>query len=286
MHERETYGPVTALRHGRRILGILPPYMTVRCFAVDGLLVDAGLSTHARPVREFAEAEGVRRAVITHHHEDHSGNAVALRGAGLEVQAGTRTRAWMRVGFASHFYQRTVWAPAPPGELDPLGGEVETAMYRFQVIPAPGHCDDQVVLYEAQQGWLFAGDAFLAARVKYFRGDEDYDATVASLRRLCELDFDALFCAHRPVPTGGRAALRKKLEHLLRLGEQVRQLHAEGVGEAEITRRTLGRDPWGLWLFSGGDLSKRNLVRSILHGPRPRPDAPPSDTAPSDQEQP
>lgn len=274
MHTQETYGPVKALRHGRRILGVLPPYMSVRCFAVDGLLVDAGLASHAGPVREFAEAAGVRRAVLTHHHEDHSGNAVALRAGGLEVQAGGRTRAWMRAGFAVHFYQRVVWTPAPPGELDPLGAVVETARHRFQVIEAPGHCDDQVVLFEPDQGWLFSGDAFLASRVKYFRGDEDYEASVASLRRLCALDFDALFCAHRPVPTGGRAALADKLEHLVQLGEQVRQLHAEGVDEAEITRRTLGADPWGLWLFSAGDLSKRNLVRAILHGPRPRPDAP------------
>lgn len=274
MHERETYGQVTALRHGRRILGLLPPYMTVRCFAVDGLLVDAGLSTHAAPVREFAEAEGVRRAVLTHHHEDHSGNAMALRRAGLEVRAGARTREWMRAGFSTRLYQRVVWAPAPFGELDPLGEEVETAHHRFQVLAAPGHCDDQVVLFEPEEGWLFSGDAFLATRVKYFRGDEDYDATVASLRRLSELDFDALFCAHRPVATGGRAALRDKLEHLVRLGEQVRQLYAEGVGEAEITRRTLGSEPWGLWLLSAGDLSKRNLVRAILHGAQPRPDAP------------
>jgi glyoxylase-like metal-dependent hydrolase (beta-lactamase superfamily II) len=250
--------------------------MTVRCFAVDGLLVDAGLSTHATPVRAFAEAEGVGHAVITHHHEDHSGNAIALREAGLEVRAGGRTREWMRAGFSTRFYQRVVWSPAPAGELDPLGDVVETERHRFQVIAAPGHCDDQVVLFEPSEGWLFSGDAFLAARVKFFRGDEDYEATVSSLRRLTELDFDALFCAHRPVPTGGRDALRDKLEHLVRLGEQVRQLHAEGVEEAEITRRTLGPDPWGMWLFSAGDLSKRNLVRAILHGPRPRPDSPPA----------
>ena len=283
MHERETYGPVQALRHGRRIFGLLPPYMTVRCFAVDGLLIDAGLSTHAGPVRAFAEDAGARRAVLTHHHEDHSGNAVALRAAGMEVRAGARTRQWMGTGFRTRLYQRVVWAPAPAGELDPLGSEVETERFRFRVLEAPGHCDDQVVLFEPEEGWLFSGDAFLASRVKYFRGDEDYDATVTSLRRLCELDFDALFCAHRPVPSGGRAALREKLEHLVQLGERVRQLHAEGVGEAEITSRTLGRDPWGLWIFSAGDLSKRNLVRAILHGPRPRPDAPPAGSQEQEQ---
>lgn len=272
MHLVEDYGPVRALTMGRRPLGFLPPVMTVRCFAVDGLLVDAGLATHTAPVLEFARSEGVARVAITHHHEDHSGGAAALQRAGLPVDAAPATRELVARGFSTRFYQAVVWGPAPTARLGSLAPEIETDRYRFQVLPAPGHCEDQVVLFEAGQGWLFSGDAFLAEKVKLFRGDEDFAATVASLARLVDLDFDALYCAHRPCPTGGRVALRSKLDHFRSLEQQVRALHAEGLDIAEITRRVLGREPLGLWLASRGDLSKRNLVRSILFGPVPRPE--------------
>ncbi len=270
----EEYGPVRALRQGRRPFGLLPPYMTVRCYAVDGLLVDAGLSCHLDRVLEWARCESVGRAVLTHHHEDHSGGAAGLKQAGLPVQASQRTRQWMRSGFSIRLYQTVIWGAAARGQLDPLGQIVETENHRFRILEAPGHCDDQVVLFEEDEGWMFSGDAFLAERVKYFRGDEDFAATVRSLKELAKLDFDALFCAHRPVVGGGRKALHGKLQHLLELEGRVRELHAKGLGVREVTREILGKEPRLLYLLTGGDLSKRNLVRSILHGPRPRPDAP------------
>lgn len=268
---REEYGPVRALRHGNRLLGVLPPYMQVRCFAVDGLLVDTGLADQAAAVREFCRAEGVGRAVLTHHHEDHTGNAAALAGDGLRVEGEAGTRAILARGFPVRFYQWAVWGKAPPVEVAALPEVLETDRYRFRVLAAPGHCDDQVVFHEESEGWLFSGDAFLGERIKYFRGDEDFARTITSLERLVALDFDALFCAHRPLPTGGREALRRKLEHLRELEERVRELAAKGLGLREITRRALGPEPTLLYLFSGGDLSKQNLVRSILHGPVPRP---------------
>lgn len=272
--EVEEYGPVQALHHGNPVLGCFPPYMSVRCYTVDGLMVDSGLSSNQKPVLEWARIRKVREAVLTHHHEDHSGSASLLKDSGLTVRASQKTQAWVSRGFDIRFYQKVVWNPAPPTPLDSLGNTLETAHHTFQVIPAPGHCDDQVVLFEPNEGWLFSGDAFLASRVKYFRADEDFAATLDSLQRLCQLDFDSLFCAHRPVPTGGREALRQKLQHFQDLEGRVKELHARGYSLNRITRETLGPESWLLMLLSLGDLCKRNLVRSILYGPRPRADAP------------
>lgn len=266
----ETYGPVTALRQGRPLPGMRQPIMSVRCFAVDGLLIDAGLASRRGPVLDFVRAHGVRRAILTHHHEDHSGNARALGQAGVPVLASPGTARLVRRGFAIRLYQHLLWGAAPRADLCETPLSIETARHRFEVLPAPGHCDDQIVLYEPTQGWLFSGDAFLATRIKYFRADEDFALTVASLRRLSALPFESLFCAHRPVPTGGQAALRQKLERLLALEGEVRRLHALGLPISQIARRALGREELLLWIATAGDVSRRNLVRSILHGPTPR----------------
>lgn len=266
----EQWGAVQALNQGRRLLGVFPPTMTVRCYCVDGLMVDSGLQSFARQTLEWARLQGVDRAVLTHHHEDHSGGVPRLQQGGLSVLASSATGSRLLSGFATHFYQRMVWGRAPRARVDVLPSVVETNQYRFQVFAAPGHCDDQVVLYEPRQGWLFSGDAFIGQKIRYFRGDEDFQATVESLRFLAQLDFDSLFCAHRPRLQGGREALRGKLNHLLELQGRVRELHAQGLPLEQITRRLLGKEPLLLYLFSAGDLSKRNLVRSILFGPSPR----------------
>jgi len=269
---REDFGPVQGLRQGRRILG-LPPYLTVVCYAVDGLLIDSGLPCFADRVLEWSKAQGVVQGVVTHHHEDHSGGAARLQSAAIPVRGSSETARLVQRGFSVRFYQWAVWGgPARRTALAPLGATVETGRHRFEVLPAPGHCPDQVVLYEREQGWLFSGDAFLARKVKLFRADEDFAATRDSLERLCELDFADLYCAHRPVLGEGRRALRQKLEHLRELEGNVRELHGRGLPVGQIVRRLLGPDSWIVSFLTAGDLSKANLVRSILFGPRRRPD--------------
>lgn len=270
MLQVEDFGPVQALHQGRPLLGLFPPYMTVRCYSVDGLMVDSGLRSFGDAAARWARERKVTTSVLTHHHEDHSGGANFLQAEGVEVLAARATRAIVERGFSVHFYQRVVWGPARPTRLGPLGEFIETERYRFEVWPAPGHCDDQIVLYERDQGWLFSGDAFIGRRIKYFRGDEDFQATVASLRSLCQLEFDSLFCAHRPILKGGRQSLQDKLQYLLDLEGRTRELHGQGLSIRQITSRLLGNEPWLIYLASLGDLSKYNLIRSILHGPKPR----------------
>lgn len=270
-HALEHYGPVTALRQGRPIPVLGRALIEVRCYAVDGLLIDAGLASRRDAVLDFAKARGVRRAVLTHHHEDHTGNAKALDDLGVAVHASGETAKMLRRGWSLAPYQHVFWGTAPRADARPCDGAVfETERHRFEVIAAPGHCDDQVVLYEAREGWLFSGDAFLASRIKFFRRDEDFARSLASLRRLCALPFDALFCAHRPVPKGGREALQRKLDQFVSLEAEVRHHYAKGLSLREITRRVLGPEEAFMWSITLGDVSKRNVVRSILYGPVPR----------------
>lgn len=266
----ERYGPVTALCHGRTLPILGRPFMTVRCFAVDGLMVDTGLYAKRKAILDFAREHRVSRCLVTHHHEDHSNNARPLQAAGIPVLATPETASIVRRGFGTHPYQWLVWGFARRSNFEPLPDHIESDHYKLEVVSAPGHCDDQIVLYERNQGWLFSGDAFLGERIRYFRRDEHFDRTLETTRHLAHLDFDQLFCAHRPVATGGRAAMAAKLQHLETLAGETRRLHAQGLPEREIARRLLGRTPPLVRLLTLGDASGENLVRSILRGPRPR----------------
>lgn len=270
MFTLENHGPVAAVHQGRDILGVFPPLMAVRCYLVDGLLVDTGLSSYSKRLLAWVREQRADQVVVTHHHEDHSGGAARLVAAGLAVRASEPTRALLRTGFPVYFYQWAAWGPAPRVELLPLGDTVETPRHRFQVIPAPGHCRDQVVLYEPDQGWLFSADAFLSDKVKLFRADEDFATGLATAEKLAALDFDAIFCAHYPVFTGGKQAMQAKVQYLKDLEGRVRELHQAGLSTREITRRVLGKEPRFLYFISAGDVAKHNLVRSILFGPKPR----------------
>jgi hypothetical protein len=162
------------------------------------------------------------------------------------------------------------WGKMRPAEVSPLGAQVALGPYEADVVPAPGHCHDQVVFHVASEGWLFSGDAFIHERVKIFRRDEDFAASLVTLAHLVTLDFDTLFCAHRPRFTGGKAALQQKLEWLRHLEGEVKRLHAQGLSVREMARRldlVLSRPVARsfAWL-TVGDATPENVVRSILHG--------------------
>ncbi len=268
--EAVTVGPVRALRMARRWGG--RTLMAVHCYVVGDTLIDAGLACYASDVLAFAREGGVRRALVTHHHEDHVGGASALVAEGVDVRAPALTARLVREPLPVRFYQHVLWGRAPAVSLRGFEGDaVALGPYEARVVAAPGHCDDQVVLHVPSQGWLFSGDAFLDERVKVFRRDEDFAATVATLERLCALDFDALFCAHRPRATGGREALRRKLAWMREVEGLVRRRHVEGATVKAIARE-LPQVRRGalLDLLALGDVSVENMVRAVLEGPRPR----------------
>ena len=247
-------------------------FLSVYAYLLGDTLVDTGLACFGGAMADLARHKGVRQALITHHHEDHAGNAGALQAAGVAVYGTAETACLVGTPLPVPFYEHLVWGKMRPAELSPLPADrVPLGGREATVVPAPGHCVDQVVFHVPALGWLFSGDAFIHHRVRVFRRDEDFAQTVDTLERLSALDFDVLLCAHRPTLTGGPAALRAKLQWLRDLEGQVRRLHAAGAGQPEIAARLGIAHPRWRWL-SAGDASTRNLVRSVLAGPVPRPE--------------
>jgi glyoxylase-like metal-dependent hydrolase (beta-lactamase superfamily II) len=160
-------------------------------------------------------------------------------------------------------YRRLVWGQAENVEAMPLGDVVETARYRLDVIPTPGHSPDHVCFFEPEQGWLFSGDLFIHERARYLRADEDAYQILASLRRVLALQPHLLICSHAGFIEDACGAIERKIAYWEHVTDQAQALRREGLSLQEVSNRLLG--PEGLAThISRGHFAKINLIRSLL----------------------
>jgi glyoxylase-like metal-dependent hydrolase (beta-lactamase superfamily II) len=262
MIERLEHAGVEGIRVGR-----FPQRYNTTCilYRLGSTVIDTGPPNQWRQVRSFLAERAVRQVVVTHYHEDHSGNLAPIRRAfAAPLYAPRSGLAELGSGFPQRPYQRLFWGRPEPVQAQELPPRVALeGGGMLEAIPASGHSVDMTCLLERERGWLFAGDLYIAAKTRLLRQDEDLRAEVASLRRVLCLEFDTLFCAHRGVLGDGKAILRRKLDFLESLCQQVADLHAQGRSLPEITRLLLGRE--GLMtLVTGFHFSKRNLIAACL----------------------
>lgn len=174
-------------------------------YVAGGWVIDPGPrdAGHLEAVMAHAPFEGI---VLTHSHHDHSEGAEWLaQRAGVDV---TPTEGAGRVG-------------------------------PFEAIPTPGHAPDHVSFLFGRV--LFAGDTVLGEGSVFVGGEEgSMAAYLDSLRRLMELDLEAICPGHGPVVWEPYAKLREYLEH--RLARE--QLVVEALQAGAATRDELIERAW------------------------------------------
>lgn len=239
--------------------------MDVHFFHLDGLLIDTGQSHMRRQALDAVGRLPIHAILLTHHHEDHSGNAAAFqRKTGAPVLGHVLTAAKLKKGYRILPYQHLIWGRTAPVPVAPLSGPVESAHFTLTPVATPGHSRDHTVFLEKNRGWLFSGDLFIGEKIKFFRSDENFAAQIDSLERVLELEFDTLFCAHNPRLKDGKRHLRHKLDYLVALREEVRALYRRGCPAGEIVKRLdSGADRRVKWITMG-NASFANMVRSAL----------------------
>ena len=241
------------------------PLMTVHVFVVNDVMIDTGLR-HMRPeVLAMAREKKVGHILLTHHHEDHAGNAAAIAAQqGATVYGHPLTAEKMAVPGRIYPYQRLIWGRSDPVVVRPLADVFETNGCRLAPVHTPGHSRDHLCYHDRQNGRLFSGDLFLGERIKYFRADERINEQIASLKKVLRLDFEALLCAHHPVMKNGRRALAAKLDFLEDFYGRVALLARQGL-KADTIMARLGLEEQRLikWLCFG-NVSLKNMVRSVI----------------------
>ena len=261
-HTRFVRDGVEGVRFGRYQFGISSSCIVYR---LGRTVIDTGPPNQWHAVRRFLAEREIDRALITHHHEDHSGNGSRVQSAlGVEVFVPSSGRDIVQSGFPLRLYQRMVWGT--PQCFQPAEAPPETAVgsgMRLSSVHTPGHSPDMTCYLEPERGWLFTGDLYITRRPLFLRADEDVDQLIESLRRTLRLEFDTVFCAHRGVVTDGDDAIRSKLDYLIELKESVRALRASGLSITEITGKLLGTESIMSYL-TFFHFSKRNLVEACL----------------------
>ncbi len=240
------------------------PLMNVLFYYVDQILIDTAQSNMRKSFLELMQDRPVEKVLLTHHHEDHSGNALAIKKMKeVPVYGHPLTAQKLATGFKIRPYQIITWGKADKVEVEELPSSISTDSYCFTPIHTPGHSKDHAVFLEKEQGWLFAGDLFLGANIKYFRADENIKETIESLKKILQYDFEALFCGLNPQPHNGKQMLSKKLQNLEELYGQVEKLVNEGLDEERIIRK-LNKEVKMVKLITMGNVSHANMISSAL----------------------
>lgn len=262
--QKHTFGDVTGYELGYAPVG--RPLMTVFCYVTGDVLMDTGQSHMRKTILDIADAHSVASVFLTHHHEDHSGNAAAIKAVReIPVFAHPETCEKLVGPYRIFPYQRWIWGPNTPVAATPFPGDFfEQGRLKFQAVHTPGHSRDHTSYLEVNHGWLFSGDLYLGDRIKYFRADEKIADQIASLKKILAYDFDALFCGHRPRVKKGKKCLTAKLRFLEDFYGSVSKLADQGLDDRTIMRVLKLKEQWLVRMMCFGNVSMRNMVRSAM----------------------
>ena len=258
------YEEVTSYRFGYSPIGT--PSLYVHVYFVDGLLIDTGQRKALSAIEEATKNLNVEQIFVTHHHEDHSGNIPQLRKLhNSPAYAPALTCEMMKAPPSMSFPRRLLWGVREPySDLTPVGNQLKTRNHCFEVIHVPGHAPDMAVLYEPERQWLFSADLYVNHYIGYMLDTESIKAQIASTRKVLELDFKVMFCAHNPQQAHAKEKLTKKLSFLESFYEQVADLYKQGMDAKSIFRKLKLKEDWLVKTLSGGQLSKMNMVESVI----------------------
>jgi len=248
------------VRNISAVVGLPTLKLPIHIYQVDDLLIDTGSATMASQAKGYLSGSGIRRAAITHIHEDHAGMAsflVESMGIPVFLKEEDHEEAGQRLHIP--FYRRMVWGNRDAFRAQDMPQFLETENHRFDVLDAPGHHPNHVVFHEKEKGWLFTGDLFVSTRQKVAFKDENISDTIDTIKRMLQLDFDTIFCAHSGIRDRGKERFRQKLQYFEDIQGRARELMQQGMDLRTATKTLFPKKD--LWeVLSRGEWSAYRMV--------------------------
>lgn len=262
IRKRYQHEDVVGLKVGRVNQGINTNFIVYR---IGETVIDSGPSNQWKYVEAFLDQSKVSQLLLTHHHEDHSGNAHYIsQKYGLLPKAPELSRAKLETGYKTPLMQRLVWGSLVPVVTTPLADE-EYLADGTRIIPVhtPGHAKDLTCFFIPEKKYFFSGDLYIAPRLKLLRSDENLEQLLQSINKILELDFETVFCPHGGIIKEGKQAFNLKKSNILTLAKEAQALNNKKFSIHEIVIKLLGKEDVVAKL-SGGNFCKANLIAQCL----------------------
>ncbi len=239
--------------------------LNVHSFSVDGVLIDTGSRTLASEFQPFLLKQDVDQVVLTHHHEDHTGNVAYLQHSrSLPVLMHPLKIAYCERKADYPLYRRLYWGKRAPFKAQPLLNQFDSRNASWKVIETPGHAADHVAMINTETGQLFSGDLYVNERVKVILRDENMPQLIQSIQRVLSHDFEEMYCCHAGYVKDGRSALVRKLNNMLELQGKILRLYQEGQSEKQI-HQLLYPKTYPIRWYSFGEWDSTHIIRSFIH---------------------
>jgi glyoxylase-like metal-dependent hydrolase (beta-lactamase superfamily II) len=229
----------------------------VSAYIYRDTLIDTGFPAVSDELAAVAFEHRVAGALLTHHHEDHSGGVGALTAQRLPVGMSPLTRQLMRE-LRVPFYRRVVWGsigrrPELVAPYVPSG---------LTLLAAPGHSIDHHVVWDAEHSTMFGGDLWLGVKVRVAHPGEDPRLHARTLRAIAALRPDRFFDGHRGLVPNASGAMIAKAVWLESMIAAIDDRINFGWTDKRIASELLGREPVTRWV-SNGEYSKRMFVTAV-----------------------
>ncbi|MBT2570802.1 MBL fold metallo-hydrolase [Planococcus sp. ISL-110] len=233
-------------------------------YLVDGMLIDTGPEKLQEELVGFFQGHSFNQVVLTHHHEDHTGNAAWLQ-QNHEIPFFIHPLGIGKIKVEGEYpnYRKITWGNRDAFDASPLGGQIRSRTLEWQVIHTPGHADDHVALFHEPSRRLFTGDLFVSPKTRVMMKSESLPLLTSSLRTLLALPFQSVFCSHAGYLENGRTLLEQKLQHLETLQQNIIQLYEEGMHPSDIDRQ-LFQKSYAIVQFSEREWDTSHIVSSVV----------------------
>ncbi len=239
--------------------------LNVHSFVVDGVLIDTGAYSIRKEFKDFLDSRDIEQVVLTHHHEDHSGNASYMENKGLPIYMGEEKIVSCQKKAEYPLYRKLFWGNRPAFRAAPLQKTFTSKSAVWDVIHTPGHAADHKAFLNNETGQLFTGDLYCLERTKVILREESIPTIIESLEHILTYDFSDVICSHAGYLNSGRQKLQRKLEFLSDFREQVKKLHREGKEAVEIDQM-LNPKKYPISRFSMGEWDSKHMVTSVIEG--------------------
>ena len=239
---------------------------SVYAFVIDEVLIDTGQRHNRENVLKALEGREIEKILLTHHHEDHSGNVNYLMNKfNIPAYAHPKAVDILKKGYKMSPLAKVMNGSVEKAVLIPLDEKpILTKNHQLFPIFTPGHCVDHYAYHEPNKGYLFSGDLYVADKIKYFGDYESMKEQIISLEKLVALDFDVLFCSHNPKTKNGKERLTSKLNGFKDFYQTVAHLHSKGLTENEIMKE-MGRVENHFYkLVTMGKFCGVQMVKSVV----------------------